>query len=365
MSVRLLHTADVHLDAEFNHSPGKGDAYRERIRHAFSRIIDLAQEGHDLLIVAGDLFDNNRPYAATAEFARNELERAGIPVCLLAGNHDHLDDQSVYGQIAWPANVHVFQTRGEQFALPDKDLVVTGFPLSERPGDCIQDEPPAVARPARHHVAVMHGWVLQPHFEPAEGHLQLNALRPQDVDYVALGHLHQAREQKLVVTGWYSGAPEPVQIYQNDCGVALSVELESEGPKVVPATVGTLRGLKLEVNMQGLDAAALEMQVSRLRDTDVILTVLLTGLRDRYPDLDAEELQRLWESSFFSLSVRDETQISLSLDQIPFADRTSLIKEFLELMHARLTSTQTAEEKEIVRQAYDLGLNELQGRKIV
>ncbi len=365
MSVRLLHTADVHLDAEFNHSPGKGDAYRERIRHAFSRIIDLAQEGHDLLIVAGDLFDNNRPYATTVEFARSELERAGIFVCLLAGNHDHLDDQSVYSQTAWPANVHVFQTRGEQFALPDKDLVVTGFPLSERPGDCVQDDLPALARPAKHHVAVMHGWVDQPNFEPAEGHMQLSVLQPKDVDYVALGHLHRAQEQKLAVTGWYSGAPEPVQTYQNEYGVALSVELESEGPKVVPHTVGTLRGLKLEVNMQGLDAAALEMQVSKLRDSNVILTILFTGLRDRYPGLDAEELQRLWQASFFSLSVRDETQISLSLDQIPEAERTPLIREFLELMHAQLNSAQTAEEKDIVRQAYDLGLNELQGRKIV
>ena len=365
MGVRLLHTADIHLDVVFNHSPGKGDFYRERIRQAFSRVIDLAREDHDLLIVAGDLFDNNRPYAATVGFARSELERAGIPVCLLAGNHDHLDEQSVYNQTAWPANVHVFQARGEQFNLPDQDLVVTGFPLSERPGDCIQDDPPALTRPARHHVAVLHGWVLQPDFEQAKGHLRLNTLQPKDVDYLALGHLHQAREQRLAVKAWYSGAPEPVQTYQNDYGVALSVELAEAGTNVVQHVVGSLQATKLEINMQGLDEKALKKQISLLQDANLILTVQLTGLRDRCPGLDVDDLQERLQNSFFSLSIRDQTQVSLSLDHIPESDRNPLIKEFTDLIRARLDAAQTAEEKIIIRQAYDLGLNELQGRRVV
>ena len=365
MSVRLLHTADVHLDVEFHHSPGKGDAYRQRIWQAFRRIVDMARDGHDLMIVAGDLFDNNRPYAATVDFVRDELARAGIPVCLLAGNHDHLDHHSVYSQHVWPANVHVFQERGEQYVLPDKDLVVTGFPLSERPGDCIQDEPPALTRPAQHHVAVMHGWVFQPYIGQTKQYLQLKALRPQDVDYIALGHLHRAGRQQLAVETWYSGAPEPVQAFQDEYGVALSVELGDAGVQVSPCIVGKMRKSRLEVNMQGLDAAALDQRISHARDPDRIVTVVLTGLRDSCPGLDVEALQSRWQASFFSLRIRDQTQVSIALDQLPDGEQTPILKEFARLMRARLETAHSVEEKTLIRQAYDLGLNELQGRKVV
>lgn len=365
MGVRLLHTADLHLDAEFRHSPYAGEAYRRRLRQAFSRVIDLACDGHDLLLIAGDLFDSNRPLAATVDFVRRELERAALPVGLLAGNHDHLDDESVYVRTAWPPNVHVFQTRAEQWLTPGLDLAVTGFPLSERPGECRQPEAPPLTRPARYHVAAFHGWASSSASGLSASHLQLQALRPENVDYIAMGHLHDAGPIALSVPAWYSGSPEPVQVPKAEFGVALSVELEAGGPRVTPVQVGTLRHTALELDIHGLDQPAWDLRLASLRDPHLILTVNLVGVRSSGGDRTAEALQERSRSGFFSLRVRDRTQAGLNLDEIPDSERTPLVREFANLMTERLHQAESREDREILQQALETGLLELRGLRTV
>lgn len=98
-SFRFLHVADVHLD-----SPLHGLARYEGIpledvrgatRAAFDNLIDLALREHvDFLVIAGDLYDGDWKHMGTGLYFAHamgrlgRLGREGIPVFLLAGNHD-------------------------------------------------------------------------------------------------------------------------------------------------------------------------------------------------------------------------------------------------------------------------------------
>jgi DNA repair exonuclease SbcCD nuclease subunit len=104
---RFVHCADVHLDGPFRCA---SDDVRARLqdagRAAFRRVADLclAERVHALLI-AGDLFDDERLSFGTEDFLVEQLARltgAGIHVVAVAGNHDHGGAESRGARIAWP-----------------------------------------------------------------------------------------------------------------------------------------------------------------------------------------------------------------------------------------------------------------------
>jgi DNA repair protein SbcD/Mre11 len=91
-TLKILHTADVHLDLDGYVADPQGQRYRDIVHQAFSTVIDLAiQESVDLLLIAGDLFDSNRPGGDVVDFAIQELRRAERPIVVLPGNHDCLN----------------------------------------------------------------------------------------------------------------------------------------------------------------------------------------------------------------------------------------------------------------------------------
>ncbi len=109
--MRLLHLADIHLDAPFAWAGAAGGRRRrEAIRAAFTAALDLvAGERVDAVCVAGDLFEHERVSVDTARFLADAFAALGpVPVLLAPGNHDWYGPASVYHRTPWPANVTVF-----------------------------------------------------------------------------------------------------------------------------------------------------------------------------------------------------------------------------------------------------------------
>jgi DNA repair exonuclease SbcCD nuclease subunit len=108
--MRLLHFADLHLDAPFAWaSPRTARLRRRNRRETLTRILSVArEEGVDAILVAGDLFEHERVSPDTVEFLRTSFERAELPVFLAPGNHDWLSERSPYATVRWSGNVHVF-----------------------------------------------------------------------------------------------------------------------------------------------------------------------------------------------------------------------------------------------------------------
>ena len=135
-ALKILHTADVHLDLDGYVADPYTQRYREIIQQAFSTVIDLAiQESVDLLVIAGDLFDSNRPSGDVVDFAIQELRRAGRPVVMIPGNHDCLNAQSIYRQVKLPEActnlLLISHPDGERHQLPEHNLVLWGRGMVE------------------------------------------------------------------------------------------------------------------------------------------------------------------------------------------------------------------------------------------
>ena len=78
--IRILHTADVHLDSPLKSLALRDKELRDRVRTAsraaFVKIVDFAlAEDVAAVLVAGDLFDGAQRSASTAAFLTMQLER--------------------------------------------------------------------------------------------------------------------------------------------------------------------------------------------------------------------------------------------------------------------------------------------------
>jgi DNA repair exonuclease SbcCD nuclease subunit len=109
--MKLLHFADLHLDTAFGWAPAAvASGQRQAIRAALRRICEVAHEEHvDVLTCGGDLYEQERYTADTAEFLVSTFaDLHPLPVLLAPGNHDWLGPSSIYATARWSPNVHLF-----------------------------------------------------------------------------------------------------------------------------------------------------------------------------------------------------------------------------------------------------------------
>jgi len=113
---KFLHVADVHLDSPLlglaRYEGVPVDEVRLATRTALTSLVELAvAEDVAFVVIAGDIYDGDWPHFGTGLFfcaAMGRLDKAGIEVYLLYGNHDA---QSVLTKkLPLPPNVHVFPT---------------------------------------------------------------------------------------------------------------------------------------------------------------------------------------------------------------------------------------------------------------
>jgi DNA repair exonuclease SbcCD nuclease subunit len=108
--MRLLHFADLHLDAPFAWArPETARLRRRNRRETLTRIVQLAEDERvDGLLCGGDLFEHDRFTPDTVSFLRETFGRTNLPVYLAPGNHDWYSPRSPYALVEWSPNVHLF-----------------------------------------------------------------------------------------------------------------------------------------------------------------------------------------------------------------------------------------------------------------
>ena len=207
--VILVHSSDLHVDEDRAVGSRNGDG-TAGLRWV---LVTARAARADVVLLAGDTFENNQLGQAILERARGLLADADLPVVILPGNHDPALADSVFilGGFAELANVSILGvTHDEAVPFPVFDLEIWGH--AHR--DYYSMAPLRGPRPrsTRWQAAMAHG-----HYEPPA--TRANPLRPSWVfsdeeiaatgaDYLALGHWDRAvRVGNGVVPAYYSGSP--------------------------------------------------------------------------------------------------------------------------------------------------------------
>lgn len=268
---RFIHAADPHLDSPLqgleSHDGAPISVLRGATRRAFENLIQLAiDEPVDFIVIAGDLYDGDWRDYSTGLFFRNQMVRlkaCGIPVYLIAGNHDAAS--VISKKLSLPDNVHVFSTRTpESFAVPDLPVVIhgRGFPNRAVPENLAVEYPPAV--PGNFNVGLLHTSLTGRPGHDTYAPCSEQDLRGKGYDYWALGHIHQPE-----VIG-----EDPWIVFAGNCQGRNARET---GP----------RGCRLVTVRDSLEVESVEwraLDVVRWQDVRVVLDGLET---------EAEALQRI------------------------------------------------------------------------
>ncbi|MGN7387555.1 metallophosphoesterase family protein [Sporosarcina sp. SAFN-015] len=198
-TIRFIHTADLHLDSPFKGMTGLPPARLNELREstftAFNRLIDYAVESSpDFILIVGDIYDGeDRSLRAQRKFQEGmeKLHKAGIPVYITYGNHDHLSGN--WTRFELPPNVHEFLGEVEEVSLTvrGQEVVIHGFSYPNR---YVKEEMvskyPTASNNQSFHIGLLHGSLAGNETHAVYSPFTISDLQSKHYDYWALGHIH-------------------------------------------------------------------------------------------------------------------------------------------------------------------------------
>lgn len=354
--IKILHTADLHLDSPFEALPDNlAMQRRHEQRELLERIVALAtREGVQILLLAGDLLDSDSAYFETSRLLEQVFSNCKAQVFIAPGNHDYYTGSSPYARLVLPENVHIFRSEAiECVELPELNCRVWGAGFVQK--DC----PPLLEGfvPEKSDgtvdIMLLHGAVgsaASPYNPIGE-----QAIERSGMDYVALGHVHSY--SGLLSAGEthyaYPGCPEGRGF--DECGekgvILVEIGQDRLSAKFVPVCMRKYESISVDIS--GDDDAYDKTKAALTGDTSRdIYRIILTGECEIAPKLS--ELEEKLAPLFFSLQLRDSTRPAQDIWARSGED--TLRGLFLARLKTRFGAAQTAEEKEKISQAVRFGL---------
>lgn len=183
----IIHSADIHLGASPDAGEPWGKNRKQELWDSFDRLIETVRaQQADIFLIAGDLFHRPPLLRELREVNERFASLRDTRVVLIAGNHDHIGENSFYRNFVWADNVTFL-----------KDRKLTGVRLKGIPVDVyglsydrkeITERLYDGAKPEQngcYHILLAHGG--------DENHIPFSAerLRESGFDYIAFGHIHK------------------------------------------------------------------------------------------------------------------------------------------------------------------------------
>jgi exonuclease SbcD len=356
--IKLVHFADLHLGVEnygrVDPTTGLSTRLTDFLR-AFDQVVDYALDeahGVDLVVFAGDAFKTRDPTPTYQRaFARRvrRLSEGGLPVVLVAGNHDlpsaanRAHAVEVFDTLGVP-NVYV-SSRPEWFRIETRSGLVQVATLPwvtrsallaredyknrsleeindlilERLTEIIEGEEGLVGQLDRSvpTVLVAHGTVQGAVYGSERsvmlGHdvlLPPSLMRHPAWDYVALGHIHKHQvlhESPPVV---YAGSLERIDFgEEKETKGFVVVEVERGSARYEFMPLEARRFVTVRVQADGDDPTAQVLDAIAAHDlADAVVRVIIEITADKEPLLRDGEIRRALATAFHVAAIVKEVE---------------------------------------------------------
>ena len=312
--IKVLHCADLHLDSPFSGlDPIQSETRREEQRELLRNLICFIRNQHvDLVLIAGDLFDNAFTNSKTVKYAADLFKSAGCPIVIAPGNHDPYTKNGIYSA-GFPKNVYIFDDEKLSFFdFEELGISVWGYAFTS---PSYEKHPLGIeysVNPDRLNLLCAHADIIQSlskyaPISPAE-------LNDSPFDYAAFGHIHNAPDMGNYngTLAGYSGCAEGRSFDELDFGGAILLEID--GRKISPKKIqlAKRRYMIEKIDVTGaendedvIEKIRLRIQMKNYRD-DTSLRVILHGAvsSDYSPN---KKLIEKYFNDLYSIDIKDET----------------------------------------------------------
>ena len=289
MSIKLLHTADLHLGSRMRSLGRAASDFQEALIQSFDNLLKQAEDqGVDLFLIAGDFLE-------MAEIEDRELRRVcdllarerSFPVLIVAGNHDPYSSASPYAT-DFPQIPQLFVFPADKIVridFPDLVASVWGVSFSSlyqettllpdvgtEEAVLIYDGEDFVERgeagsALANKIALVHGEYL----DGSKAVGMYNPLPSQQIknskmNYLALGHIHKStdlppsgRIERGATLAMYPGSPQGLSFNEDGARHALLVELDN-GEIVSVAPLSSASRMFVELDTE-LDSSQTDQEI--------------------------------------------------------------------------------------------------------
>lgn len=406
--VKLIHTADLHLDSAFRSRFTKEEAENRRQKQlmAWKELLSFAVEKKvQGILIAGDLFDSPVVSHGTMDFFLSTIaEHPEISFFYLRGNHD--TENTFRYQENLPKNLFLFSDKGKKYRLNDR-LLLAGveygtkdISFGENKGatqGAGQAAEQAVEQETVHgaealskneteseeeskflklkeedcNILLLHGALYQgtPKGDSLQGEegIFLKNLEKLPLSYIALGHIHKGGEGKLNNGAlWaYPGCLQGRGFDEEGERGFLYLKVEEEKKEIhkefIPIKQGEFRILEIELledegTLACLKKIEVEMEKAGIAKEDS-LRIILKGKKGLEQERNLRYLQLQLQDSVFFLEIQDESELSWNREEA--MKEKSLKGEFLRVLAAQ-DNLSKEEQEEIIA----LGMGLLQGGEL-
>ena len=406
--VKLIHTADLHLDSAFRSRFTKEEAENRRQKQlmAWKELLSFAVEKKvQGILIAGDLFDSPVVSHGTMDFFLSTMaEHPEISFFYLRGNHD--TENTFRYQENLPKNLFLFSEKGKKYRLNDR-LLLAGVEygtkdisfgenegatqgagqaveqavgqenvrgaeaLSKNEAESEEESKFLKLKEEDCNILLLHGALYQgtPKGDSLQGEegIFLKNLEKLPLSYIALGHIHKGGEGKLNNGAiWaYPGCLQGRGYDEEGERGFLYLKVEEEKKEIrkefIPIKQGAFRILEIELledegTLACLKKIEVEMEKAGIVKEDS-LRIILKGKKGLEQERNLRYLQLQLQDSVFFLEIRDECELSWNREEA--MKEKSLKGEFLRVL-AAADNLSKEEQEEIIA----LGMGLLQGGEL-
>lgn len=335
-AVRILHCADLHLDAVL------GDSVRDSLSDdltvdervlvrdapltSLDRIFQCARDNNvDCVVIAGDIFDGKdraiKDQRVRSRFTSflNDLNNCDIDVVIALGNHDPIKTMPKLAK-AWPKNVKIFSSKNPETILIEKSpTTIALHGASYATNDESRDLSKLFPKPVENaiNIGVLHtnvgGNAQHTNYAPST----TESLAAHHYDYFALGHVHKRTVISALPFVAYSGNSQGLSAKpseQEPKGCVL-IHIDAPGGNVESTFISTdsVRYVTTSIYAQDFleedDIVSFATQTISRQCDDASIFYLVRATIDAYGDFDpASMLSAINDSrsNYFVTSLKNE-----------------------------------------------------------
>lgn len=361
--MKIIHCSDLHLDSKMqsNLDSKRAKERRNEILITYQNMIKYAVEnGVQVILIAGDLFDKkNITVKAKNVVMDSIISNPGIDFIYLKGNHDEssflIDIENI------PQNLKLFNQK-QWTTYRYGNITISGIEFGELSNYEIYSR--LMLNKNDINIVILHGQESKYDQKDKTEIINISELKNKNIDYLALGHIHKYKQEKLDNRGiyCYSGCLEGRGF--DECGekgfVLLNInELTQKiDSKLIPIAGRHLYEIHVDVS-DTLTTIDTETQIDKKIlsiEKDALIKIVLTGRVGIETERDISFLEKKYNQIYYFAKIYDET--TLDIDYMTYENDASLKGEFIRLV---LAQNITEEEK---RKIITTGIKALSGEEV-
>lgn len=332
--MKIIHCSDLHLDSkmEANLDKEKARQRKNEILLSFENMIDFANENEvKIIIIAGDLFDKNKVSVKAKNLVRDVItSNPQIDFIYLKGNHD--EENFIEGEI--PKNLKLFNGYN-WMSYKYENIVISGIEFGKK--DNYEIYQSLMLNQNNFNIVVLHGQEANYADKKDKAEIiNLKELKNKNIDYLALGHIHKYKLEKLDNRGiyCYSGCLEGRGF--DECGdkgfVLLDIEENKINTKFIKNSIRNLEEIEVDISdtMTTIEVQTKIDEKIKNISKDNLIKIVLVGKVDINSERDIDYLLKKYYDKFYFLKIYDKT--TLKINYLDYENDASLKGEFIRMV---------------------------------